>query len=160
MRKPKEREFESFQNLDLLQLNSVTKFLKISPQKCSSMGLLILLWKRGQQSFGNDPRALKGIPPSLLSFLLLLLSCPLCCSYMPPQLKRATQTAAFTLGPRRRQQLWMKRGGMWPAVGTCKSGHSARQGAPPALAGSMHPTLPEAPPFPTSPSLTRLSRSR
>lgn len=56
---------------------------------------LAVIWKKTLKTSKGDPMP----HPSLLSFLLLLLSSPLYWSYLPPQLKRATQTVGLSWGP-------------------------------------------------------------
>lgn len=96
----------------------------------------------------------------LLSFLLLLLSCLLCWSYLPPQLKQATQTVNLTLGPTEEAETLeevqgdVARGQGW--VVTFKHGSAAKPPTPLPFAGSIQPPSPSATHFLTSPSLTRI----
>lgn len=102
----------------------------------------------------------EGEPPhSLLSFLFLLLSSLLCWSYLPPQLKQATQRADLTLGPTEEAETLeevqgdVARGQGW--VVTCEHSSSAKQRAPFTFAVRIYPPSPSATCFLTSSSLTR-----
>lgn len=101
-----------------------------------------------------------GGEPSLLSFLLPLLSCLLCWSNLPPQLKQATQTADLTLGPTEEAETLeevqgdVARGQGW--VVTFKRGSAAKPPTPLPFAGGIWPPSPSATRFLTSPSLMRV----
>lgn len=104
-------------------------------------------------------RQRRRTPPSLLSFLFLLLSSLLCWSYLPPQLKQATQTADLTLGPTEEAETLeevqgdVARGQGW--VVTCEHSSSAKQRAPFTFAVGIYPPSPSDTCFLTSSSLTR-----
>lgn len=122
---------------------------------------LAIIWKKSKDTKGGHP---PPPHPRLLSFLLLLLFCPLCWSYLPPQIKRATQPVDLTLGPTKEAEALedaqghVAGGQGW--VRTCKSGSSAKQGAPPAFASSRHLPSPSATRFLTFTSLTWFSHSQ